>query len=244
MRCKLDRDLVKRESTLLPRNLPSRLLSRISQVSRIVSQRLRCPLLVPCSPQQRSNSNWSLAYSPIRIVTILWRYCDVPSARFFVDLLLLLFLFNLDIERRWNARRCFNNVFFFFFFFFSWKFIKRAREEQVYGMWRKSDVLTLALLERRRRGENLVKSFLMRDADRAQVCNEKVMEPLCAPCLAQGGAQLSGLSNFQCNWYTEKISRVFKRGAASSVCNLYIYVCIFPCDRFIIVHFRIKFSKV
>lgn len=37
MRCKLDRDLVKRESTLLPRNLPSRLLSRISQASRIVS---------------------------------------------------------------------------------------------------------------------------------------------------------------------------------------------------------------
>lgn len=133
MRCKLDRDLVKRESTLLPRNLPSRLLSRISQVSRIVSQRLRCPLLVTCSPQQRSNWNRSLAYSPIRIVTILWRYCDVPSARFFVDLLLLLFLFNLDIERRWNARRCFNNVFFFSFFFFQLEVYKEG--ERRASLW-------------------------------------------------------------------------------------------------------------
>lgn len=28
------------------------------------------------------------------------------------------------------------------------------------------------------------------------------------------------------------------------VIYIYIYVCIFPCDRFIIVHFWIKFSKV
>lgn len=78
----------------------------------------------------------------------------------------------------------------------------------------------------------------------AQVCNEKVMEPLCAPCFAQGGAQLvPGLSNFQCKIDIRRDTRQFLN-EDSSVCNLYnIYIYIRVIEpRFIIIpHFRIKF---
>lgn len=191
MRCKLD--LVKRESTLLPRNLPSRLLSRISQVSRIVSPPLSS--FSQCSSQQQCSYELELEHSRIHPT----RYRDVYAKRVIREFFLVIFY--LDIELKPVSKRLL--LFFFHLEVYkeserrgSLRYVKKRKEKEER---KKSDVLTFALLAQRSR-ENLVKSSLMRDTDRAQVFNEKVMEPLCAPCFAQGGTQLvPGLSNFQCN---------------------------------------------
>lgn len=119
MRCKLD--LVKRESTLLPRNLPSRLLSRISQVSRIVSPPLSS--FSQCSSQQQCSYELELEHSRIHP-----RYRDVYAKCVIREFFLVIFY--LDIELKSVSKR----LLLFQHFFFTWKFIKRAKEEEVYGM--------------------------------------------------------------------------------------------------------------
>lgn len=176
-----------------------------------VSYRLRCPLLVSVRPNNsaRTNWNWSIhEYTLHDIVTCM-------QSVWFVNFFLLFFISISNLNQYRSACCCFNTFFFHLEVYKeserrgSLRYVKKRKEKEER---KKSDVLTFALLAQRSR-ENLVKSSLMRDTDRAQVFNEKVMEPLCAPCFAQGGTQLvPGLSNFQCNWYTKKISRVFERG--------------------------------